>query len=242
MTTIIYEPEGPAVEFIGHAGAGLYGSDPVCAALSILMYTLIAAAPGAQVYSRPGYCRVDGGPIKAQRSGFDGERRRSGESELSGAPREPSEAGLAGMRKKEGAERSFRGSYANHENEVPRASSDDGGSEGCEACADAGYCRVDGGNSPRRCGAPPPPSLSASRPSLRASSACKTCPRQVLPSAEIPAGGSLPSMRGAGERASPDTAFAVVKKGLGLLAEHFPENVRLVVKHRAGWKGDEEEP
>ena len=192
MTTIIYEPEGPAVEFIGHAGAGLYGSDPVCAALSILMYTLIAAAPGAQVYSRPGYCRVDGGPIKAQRSGFDGERRRSGESELSGAPREPSEAGLAGMRKKEGAERSFRGSYANHENEVPRASSDDGGSEGCEACADAGYCRVDGGNSPRRCGAPPPPSLSASRPSLRASSACKTCPRQLLPRQESPPGESSP--------------------------------------------------
>ena len=161
MTTIIYEPEGPAVEFIGHAGAGLYGSDPVCAALSILMYTLIAAAPGAQVYSRPGYCRVDGGPIKAQRSGFDGERRRSGESELS----QPC------------------------------------GSEGFEACADAGYCRVDGGNSPRPFGAPP-------------------------------------SLRGAGERASPEAAFAVVKKGLGLLAEHFPENVRLVVKHRAGWKGE----
>ena len=179
MTTVIYEPEGPAVEFIGHAGAGLYGSDPVCAALSILMYTLIAAAPGAQVYSRPGYCRVDGGPIKAQRSGFDGERRRSGESELS----QPC------------------------------------GSEGFEACADAGYCRVDGGNSPRRCGAPPPPSLSAARTSL-------------------PAGESLPSLRGAGERASPEAAFAVVKKGLGLLAEHFPRNVRLVVKHRAGWKGE----
>ena len=108
MTTIIYEPEGPAVEFIGHAGAGLYGSDPVCAALSILMYTLIAAAPGAQVYSRPGYCRVDGG------------------------------------------------------------------------------------NSPRRCGAPPPPSLSASRTTLRASSACKTCPRQLLPRQESPPGESSP--------------------------------------------------
>ena len=35
-------------------------------------------------------------------------------------------------------------------------------------------------------------------------------------------------------------ARPVNKKGLGLLAEHFPENVRLVVKHRAGWKGEEE--
>ena len=59
MTLVIYEPEGPALEFIGHAGAGLCGRDPVCAALSILMYTLIEAVPTAAVSSGDGYCRID---------------------------------------------------------------------------------------------------------------------------------------------------------------------------------------
>ena len=61
MTLVIYEPDGPAIDFIGHAGAGLYGHDPVCAALSILMYTLIEAVPGAAVKSGDGYCRIDAG-------------------------------------------------------------------------------------------------------------------------------------------------------------------------------------
>ena len=61
MTLVIYEPEGPALEFIGHAGAGLCGQDPVCAALSMLLYTLIEAVPQAAVSSGDGYCRVDAG-------------------------------------------------------------------------------------------------------------------------------------------------------------------------------------
>ncbi len=59
MTLVLYEPEGPALEFIGHAGAGLYGQDPVCAALSMLMYTLIEALPAARVRSGDGYCRIE---------------------------------------------------------------------------------------------------------------------------------------------------------------------------------------
>ena len=34
MTLVTYEPKGPALEFVGHAGAGLYGQDPVCAELA----------------------------------------------------------------------------------------------------------------------------------------------------------------------------------------------------------------
>ena len=64
MTLVIYEPETPAMEFIGHAGAGLYGQDPVCAALSILLFTLIEGTPGAMLRSGEGYCRVSGGEAR----------------------------------------------------------------------------------------------------------------------------------------------------------------------------------
>ena len=40
MTEIRYDPKTPEICFEGHAGAGRAGADPVCAALSILMYTL----------------------------------------------------------------------------------------------------------------------------------------------------------------------------------------------------------
>ena len=40
MTSIRYDPGVPEMRFSGHAGAGEAGADPVCAALSILMYTL----------------------------------------------------------------------------------------------------------------------------------------------------------------------------------------------------------
>ena len=68
MTLVIYEPEGPALEFIGHAGAGLCGQDPVCAALSILMYTLIEAVPTAAVTSGDGYCRIDAASCRPESS------------------------------------------------------------------------------------------------------------------------------------------------------------------------------
>ena len=88
MTLVIYEPETPAMEFIGHAGAGLYGQDPVCAALSILMYTLIEALPGAAVTSGDGYCRVDAGGLYRTKgsvkqddsAGFDSRRGASPDS------------------------------------------------------------------------------------------------------------------------------------------------------------------
>ena len=40
MTRVRYEPKLPALEFSGHAGAGVRGQDPVCAALSMLSMTL----------------------------------------------------------------------------------------------------------------------------------------------------------------------------------------------------------
>ena len=61
MTRVRYEPKVPALEFDGHAGAGVAGQDPVCAALSILLFTLVEAVPGAQLRAGDGYCRVRGG-------------------------------------------------------------------------------------------------------------------------------------------------------------------------------------
>ena len=61
MTRIVYEPGLPALEFSGHAGAGVRGRDPVCAALSILLFTLCEAEPGAQIRMRDGWVRVRGG-------------------------------------------------------------------------------------------------------------------------------------------------------------------------------------
>ena len=61
MTRVVYEPELPAIEFDGHAGAGLRGRDPVCAALSILLFTLVEGVEGAQIRAGDAYCRVKGG-------------------------------------------------------------------------------------------------------------------------------------------------------------------------------------
>ena len=40
MTRIVYEPAELRLQMEGHAGAGIYGEDPVCAALSMLSMTL----------------------------------------------------------------------------------------------------------------------------------------------------------------------------------------------------------
>ena len=63
MTKVFYDPKGPEMRFEGHAGAGERGKDPVCAALSMLMYTLLEALPAgdAERYLADGYCRVCGG-------------------------------------------------------------------------------------------------------------------------------------------------------------------------------------
>ena len=63
MTAVRYDPAAPEMRFSGHAGAGEAGQDPVCAALSMLMYTLLEALPaeGVERYLADGYCRVRGG-------------------------------------------------------------------------------------------------------------------------------------------------------------------------------------
>ena len=63
MTRLFYDPKAPEMRFEGHAGAGEAGNDPVCAALSTLMYTLLEALPaeGVERYLADGYCRVRGG-------------------------------------------------------------------------------------------------------------------------------------------------------------------------------------
>ena len=52
MTRVEYSPAARRLRLTGHAGAGERGSDPVCAALSILVYALLDA--GAEGELRPG--------------------------------------------------------------------------------------------------------------------------------------------------------------------------------------------
>lgn len=61
MTRVRYEPALPALEMDGHAGAGARGRDPVCAALSILLFTLADASEAATLRLSDGYARVTGG-------------------------------------------------------------------------------------------------------------------------------------------------------------------------------------
>ena len=63
MTSVRYDPAVPEMVFSGHAGAAEPGRDPVCAALSMLMYTIMAALPaeGTARELKDGYCRVRGG-------------------------------------------------------------------------------------------------------------------------------------------------------------------------------------
>ena len=63
MTRVRYDPETPEMVFSGLAGAGEPGRDPVCAALSILMYTLLSTLPAGETERElnDGFCRVRGG-------------------------------------------------------------------------------------------------------------------------------------------------------------------------------------
>ena len=70
MTLIIYEPEVPALEVIGHAGFGQPGRDIVCAACSILLYTLLDACPEAENCLGDGYARLDGAKLPESRGSF----------------------------------------------------------------------------------------------------------------------------------------------------------------------------
>lgn len=49
MTRIEYSPAARRLRLTGHAGAGERGSDPVCAALSILVYALLDAGAEGRV-------------------------------------------------------------------------------------------------------------------------------------------------------------------------------------------------
>ena len=75
MTHIFYDPAGPEMRFAGHAGAKARGGDPVCAALSALLYTLIEAARPEEAALRPGFARVRGGRRAAYRVVAAGLRR-----------------------------------------------------------------------------------------------------------------------------------------------------------------------
>lgn len=49
MTRIEYSPAARRLSLTGHAGAGERGTDPVCAALSILVYALLDAGAEGRV-------------------------------------------------------------------------------------------------------------------------------------------------------------------------------------------------
>ena len=49
MTRVEYSPAARRLRLTGHAGAGERGSDPVCAALSILVYALLDAGAEGRV-------------------------------------------------------------------------------------------------------------------------------------------------------------------------------------------------
>lgn len=73
MSLVIYEPETPAIEIIGHAGLDKPGKDILCAAMSILMFTLCRHLPGIAVKSGEGWARLDGADLCR---GPDGEKTR----------------------------------------------------------------------------------------------------------------------------------------------------------------------
>ena len=60
MTSVRYEPGSFALTVEGHAGAGPYGQDLVCAALSILAATLEAAVSDRAETLLPSVCRGPG--------------------------------------------------------------------------------------------------------------------------------------------------------------------------------------
>lgn len=70
MTRVSYETGNHCMTMDGHAGAGEYGHDIVCAAASILMHTLEATVMDNQtvlqpsVSKRKGYARIQCEPTK----------------------------------------------------------------------------------------------------------------------------------------------------------------------------------
>ena len=234
MTLVIYEPAGPALEFIGHAGAGLCGQDPVCAALSILMYTLIEAVPAAAVSFGDGYCRIDAGrnPANEQSGGF-----LRGESSVKqnvstesgrGAGFDPTSAGadraarIPSEPHGSGTERASAGPRTkpggSGEGESPRSGKrsapggfvrekEKGGSGG------GAFVTLHGSGTERASAGPP------AKPGRNGFAGEKEEGGS--------GGGAFVTLHGSGtERAS----FDVILCGLRLLADSFPHHVRLEVK------------
>lgn len=73
MTRVIFDRAGPELRCEGHAGAAPLGQDLVCAAESILLYTLLdyvgqrEALMHPQVWLSPGRARILCRPEKGQR-------------------------------------------------------------------------------------------------------------------------------------------------------------------------------
>ena len=76
MTAVVYDPKTPEMRFEGHAGAGRAGADPVCAALSILMYTLASeeahSAPFPRENGKTAHPFPPSSFSPAKRNGFAG--------------------------------------------------------------------------------------------------------------------------------------------------------------------------
>lgn len=58
MTKIIYDTDTLSITMIGHAGAGEYGHDLVCAALSILKHVLQMSLHEAEITEDDGFFNV----------------------------------------------------------------------------------------------------------------------------------------------------------------------------------------
>ena len=81
MTAVVYDPKTPEMRFEGHAGAGRAGADPVCAALSILMYTLASeeahSAPFPRENGKTAHPFPPSSFSPAKRNGFAGGREEA---------------------------------------------------------------------------------------------------------------------------------------------------------------------
>ena len=70
MTRVEYSPAARRLRLTGHAGAGERGSDPVCAALSILVYALLDAGAEGRVERGEAELRLPAADVDVALCGF----------------------------------------------------------------------------------------------------------------------------------------------------------------------------
>lgn len=70
MTRVEYSPAARRLRLTGHAGAGERGSDPVCAALSILVYALLDAGAEGRVERGEAELRLPAADVDVALRGF----------------------------------------------------------------------------------------------------------------------------------------------------------------------------